>query len=342
MGDGTSIGWTDATWNPIRGCRRTAPEGSKQSGCGDTTGGGCYAERQAARFCGPGQAYEGLVKITASGPRWTGKVKFVNDHLMDPFRWTRPRRIFTDSMSDMFYEGVTDPMRDRIVAVMMICAHHETRGGHIFQTLTKRPKNMRRYFEDPATRERVARQAGTMMEDGDAFFDVIMEQGLVHSSMWWGTSIENQWAIDERLIDLLATPAACRFLSIEPMLGPVAIGTLGTLPGDEFPGYELVANRLHWVIVGCESGPGARPCDVQWIRDVRDECATGDVAFFLKQATPLKGVVEDREGSWTKGTNAHPLIELPYLDGIQHVAFPDVHGLQFSGSRTKPTEDGAA
>src|SRR5690606_37050363 len=114
-----------------------APKGSKQSGCGDPTGGGCYAERQAARFCGPGQPYEGLITLTANGPRWSGKTRFVSEHLMDPFRWRKPRRIFTDSMSDLFY--FEEHEIDAVVAVMMICSLHESRGGHIFQTLTKRP-----------------------------------------------------------------------------------------------------------------------------------------------------------------------------------------------------------
>lgn len=351
MGD-TEISWTDATWNPIRGCRRTAPASSKQSGCGDPSGGGCYAERQAARFCGPGQAYEGLITLTANGPRWSGKTRFVSEHLLDPFRWRKPRRIFTDSMSDLFYKGFTDWERDSVLAVMMICCLHETRGGHIFQTLTKRVDCMRAYFEDPDTQERVARRAGQLMEDGDGWFDAIAfrKEGLSHPNLWWGVSVENQAAANERIPELLATPAAIRFLSCEPLLGRVDLCNgsrdgsgdwlreyrRGELNGH---GVEILADRprIDWVIAGCESGHGARPCDVGWLRSLRDQCAAASVPFFLKQAVELStsravypGTGADRvttvhvasgEGSKRKGGG---VVELPYLDGVQHASFPEV------------------
>lgn len=385
MGDGTTIGWTDATWNPIRGCRRTAPAGSKQSGCGDPSGGGCYAERQAARFCGPGQAYEGLVTLTANGPRWSGKVRYVSEHLMDPFRWKRPRRIFTDSMSDLFYEGVEQSVVDNIVAVMMICCLHEKRGGHIFQTLTKRLDRLRAYFTDPDTQERVARAAGQLMDDGDHWFDAIAfrKEGLSHPNMWWGASVENQAAADERILELVATPAAVRFLSIEPLIGPVVIparalhgatarkiyrdhGGRADIP---IPSHLQPPPTIDWVIAGCESGPRARECKVEWLRAVRDQCATAGVAFFLKQAfetdlgkcgdadnpngdnpcgrrvtayvvspdtaayscgCTIEGsedgaapAIGAGEGSTRKGMN-DTLIDLPYLDGVQHGAFPEI------------------
>ncbi len=354
MGDKTKIGWTSSTWNPIRGCRRTAPAGSRQSGCGDPTGGGCYAERHAARFCGPGEAYDGLIKLTANGPRWSGEVRTVQKHLMDPLRWRRPRRIFTDSMSDLFYEGFSDGDIDRVVAVMMICSTHETRGGHIFQTLTKRPARMRAYLSDPKTLERVAGVAGTLMEDGDGWYDSIAfrPEGLVDPHLWWGTSVENQAAADERIPEILATPAAVRFLSCEPLIGPVDLsvprstalvgatarkilrdhGARGAIPAHLQP-----PPSLDWVIVGCESGPGARTCEVEWLRSIRDVCARSEVPFFLKQAfesaeaqvtegpdepggfPPIAfGDGTDRKGA--SGT----LLELPYLDGVQHAAFPEV------------------
>ncbi len=376
MGDKTGISWTDATWNPIRGCRRTAPAGSKQSGCGDPTGGGCYAERQAARFCGPGQAYEGLVKLTAHGPRWTGEVRTVREHLMDPLHWRRPRRIFTDSMSDLFFEGFEDWQIDQVVAVMMISCLHEASQGHVFQTLTKRPARMRSYFSDPKTQERVARAAGRLMEDGDGWLDEIYhrKEGLLHPRIWWGTSVENQAAADERIPEILATPAAVRFLSCEPLIGGVDLGRWlrgGGEPGSGQPGpratqqgaatpdqgaSQAVGNvaephlgpgtraraatpppHLSWVIAGCESGPGARPCDVAWFRSLRDQCAAAAVPFFLKQAVlsfeaagrraaepsmqARRAVVTEGPGSKRK---AGGVIELPYLDGLQHAAFPEV------------------
>jgi protein gp37 len=338
VGSGTSISWTDATWNPIRGCRRTAPKGSKQSGCGDPTGGGCYAERQAARFCGPGGAYEGLITITKSGPRWSGKTRFVSEHLLDPVRWQKPRRIFTDSMSDLFYEGFRDDEIDRVVAVMMICATREG-ANHIFQTLTKRPDRMRQYFADPNTQERVARAAGTLMEDGDGWFDGIAfrKEGLVHPNLWWGVSVENQAAANERIPELLETPAAVRFLSCEPLLGAVDIAEYFdpcSVPCGEEPWAEL-----HWVIAGCESGLRARECTAGWLRSLRDQCASANVPFFLKQAEESADCGEDRQldigdddtiafgdGSRLKARRpgGNHVIELPYLDGSQHADFPEV------------------
>lgn len=334
MGNRTSIEWTAATWNAIRGCRRTTAAGSTQSGCGDQSGGGCYAERQAYRFSGPGGAYEGLVRMTPNGPRWTGKVRFVSEHLLDPLKWRTPRRIFTDSMSDMFYEGVTDHVIDKLVAVMMISCLHTQLGGHTFQTLTKRPERMRAYFSDPATQGRVARAAGEIMEDGDGWHDVIAYRtaGLLHPKMWWGTSIENHAAADERLLPLLATPAMVRFVSIEPLLGPVVLGLIGTIPSELVGGaYQLVHERLSWVIVGCESGPRMRPCRPEWIRALRDECAETQTPFFLKQAqaaTDLGNCMTDGAALVTIGAGSKAsrsgVIKLPYLDGVQHAAFPEV------------------
>ena len=125
MGAKTGIEWTDATWNPIRGCSRVS------EGCRN-----CYAETIAARFSGPGLAYEGLAVMQNGHPHWTGKIEFVDEHLLDPLSWRRPRRIFVNSMSDLFHENVTDEMRDKIFAVMALCPQH------IFQVLTKRPARM--------------------------------------------------------------------------------------------------------------------------------------------------------------------------------------------------------
>ena len=121
----TKIEWTDATWNPIRGCTRVS------KGCRN-----CYAERVAARFSGPGQAYEGLAEMTSAGPRWTGKVELVMKHLEDPIRWKRPRRIFVNSMSDLFHDAVSD---ENILAIFVVMARA---CFHKFQVLTKRPARM--------------------------------------------------------------------------------------------------------------------------------------------------------------------------------------------------------
>jgi protein gp37 len=310
MGD-TAISWTHRpgtrgrTWNPVRGCSRTIAAGAKQSGCGDGTGGGCYAERTAARFCGPGKPYEGLVRLTATGPRWTGEVRLVPEHLADPLRWREPSTVFTNSMSDLFHEALDNHAIDSVVAVMMICALRQDGPRHTFQTLTKRAARMRAYFADPATQERVARRAGAMMEDGDGWFDLIAfrKEGLVHPSMWWGVSTEHQAAANERIPELLQTPAAVRFISAEPLLGPIDLhahddGLHHWLPdfgkrytrGDEpvCQAHGVARCRqgcafIDQVIVGAESGPGARLADIQWFRSLKKQCERSRIAFFVKQ-----------------------------------------------------------
>ena len=134
MADKTGIEWTDATWNPIRGCTRVS-EGCRH----------CYAEEVARRFSGPGLPYEGLVRIGQDGEakaQWSGVIKFVEEALLQPLRWKRSRRIFVNSMSDLFHPGVTDEMLDRIFAVMALCPQHT------FQVLTKRPERMLAYMRD--------------------------------------------------------------------------------------------------------------------------------------------------------------------------------------------------
>lgn len=356
MGNATDISWTDATWNPIRGCRRTAPKGSTQSGCGDPTGGGCYAEVQAARFCGPGGAYEGLIKLTANGPRWSGKTKFVGEHLTDPMRWREPRRIFVDSMSDLFYEGFADEEIAAIFGVMLLAAQHT------YQILTKRAERMRRWFERWTVDACLDVLARVQLPNGQSvpggrpwnrparreWCDV---EGWPVPWIWLGVSVENQAAADERIPDLLATPASVRFLSCEPLLGPVdlhAIQIPGEREGLRFSSLQRQHDDrfgqsdqiLSWVIAGCESGRKARECDPVWLRSLRDQCGSAGVAFFLKQAEESADCGLDRQldlgdddtvafgdGSRLKGRpnkERNHVIELPYLDGVQHAQFPEV------------------
>lgn len=395
MGD-TEISWTHRpgtrgrTWNPVQGCSRIS------AGCQN-----CYAERMAARFAETGWS-QGLINI--KNGKWNGTVRAASHKLLDPIRWRQPSTVFVNSMSDLFHEDMPIHVIDDVVAVMMICVLREG-CNHLFQTLTKRPAKMRAYFSDPNTHERVARRAGTLMEDGDGWFDMVMfrEGGLVHPNLWWGTSVENQDAADERIPELLRTPAAVRFLSCEPLLGAVdldawikrvdhcgscnakhlpqaddrclkcgATSTLISTWGDEqycrylngtrYDGPLDDGPRLSWVIAGCESGPGARSCDVAWLRALRDQCASAGVAFFLKQAADSMVrercddcgeqirayVTAPKTAAWScgcttegaedgappfvapgDGSKRKPggVIELPYLDGVQHAAFPEVrHG----------------
>jgi protein gp37 len=360
MGDKTGISWCDSTWSALRGCSRTIATGAAQSGCGDPSGGGCYAERNGYRFAGPGLPYEGLVRMTPNGPRWTGKVLLVDKHLLDPMRWARPRRIFTTSVSDPFHERFTNETIAIVFGVMAVT------GRHAHQCLTKRIKRAREWF---AWVEREATEVGTTppefcfsllhryVTDSHRFTDadrrLVSRAAVVEAArsapwpipwVWLGVSVENQDAADERIPDLLATPAAVRFLSCEPLLGPVDLEHVrrsfggasydiqSCLEGDDGFGLNAARERIDWVIAGCESGPGARPCDVAWLRSLRDQCGAAGVSFWLKQAATLRA--QDAPPGVQDG-DAHPieigpgskrkaggLIELPYLDGVQHCNFP--------------------
>lgn len=256
MGDKTGIEWTDATWNPVRGCSKVS-DGCKH----------CYAETVAARFSGPGQPYEG----TITNGRWNGTIRAAMDHLQDPLHWRRPRRIFVNSMSDLFHEEIPAEVLGSIFHVMAEAKQHT------FQVLTKRPERMVQWFNEP-----FANRFGSL------------------PNVWLGVSVENQQAADERIPLLLQTPAAVRFLSCEPLLG--AIDLSAWLPQvnscqntitdpDGKDAYRRMINAaarrigptIDWVIAGGESGSGARPMHPEWARKLRDQCYRAFVPFFFKQ-----------------------------------------------------------
>jgi len=238
----TGIQWTDATWNPVRGCSRISP------GCEH-----CYAETMAGRFSGAGRPFDGFATLTKSGARWTRKVALVPSMLDAPLRWKKPRRIFVNSMSDLFHESLSALDIGRVFEVMERCPQHT------FQILTKRADVMREFMQAEYATEPPPR------------------------NVWLGVSVEDQQRADERIPHLLATPAALRFLSVEPLIGPVDLGLAGTMPKDISPRYAPVSDRIGWVIVGGESGLGARPCALEWIERIVEECETADVPVFVKQ-----------------------------------------------------------
>jgi protein gp37 len=268
MSTTTGIEWTEATWNPVRGCSKVS-EGCRY----------CYAMSVAARFSGPGQPYEGLA--TRSPARWTGKVMLVEKHLGDPLRWARPRLIFVNSMSDLFHEDIPDEWIDRIFGVMAAAARHT------FQVLTKRPARMRRYVSER----------------------LIAVQPL--PNVWLGTSVEDQPAADARIRDLIATPAAVRLLSCEPLIGPVSFrwATWAPLNGQRVNREHLdgIRGHLQWVIAGGESGPKARACDPEWLRTIRDQCVEAGVPFFLKQL----GGWPDKRGHLDAVLDGHRWTQMP-------------------------------
>jgi protein gp37 len=263
MSSESAIEWTDATWNPVRGCTKISP------GCKH-----CYAERFAERFRGVvGHPFE-----QGFDPR------VVPEMLAAPLRWKRPRLIFVNSMSDLFHGNVPS---DYIAAVFGVMA---AAPRHTFQVLTKRADRMHSWFKWAARRDRVgdgihcavteafgvpALNAYMTRNDSDELdgrrgeFDHLIDEAPEWplANVWLGVSVENDF-YTHRIEDLQATPAAVRFLSCEPLLGP--------LP-------DLNLDDIHWVIVGGESGPGARPMNPDWVRDIREQCRRSQVPFFFKQ-----------------------------------------------------------
>lgn len=244
----TKIEWTEATWNPIVGCSVATP------GCTN-----CYAMRMAHRLGRNPKTphYAGLTQDSRGGPVWTGKLTLAPDHVIEaPLHRRKPTTYFVNSMGDLFHEDVPDDWIDRVFAVMARCPLHR------FQVLTKRADRMRAYMQSC--------QYGA--DDSGRLWPL--------PNVWLGVSVEDQARADLRIPDLLATPAAVRFVSAEPMLGPVDL-TEATRRFLRHPSYLNMS--LHWVICGGESGPGARPMHPAWARSLRDQCQAAGVAFFFKQ-----------------------------------------------------------
>ncbi|SDF87882.1 protein gp37 [Limimonas halophila] len=250
----TLIEWTEATWNPIVGCSLVSP------GCTN-----CYAMRQAVRLSrNPATPqYHGTVTSSKAGPVWTGRVNIAGDSVVRaPLRRRKATAWFVNSMGDLFHENIPTAWIDHIFAVMALAPQH------VFQVLTKRPVNMRAYMRDPEAPGRVAQAMAAEGGEGT-------QPPWPPRNVWLGTSAEDQARASERIPDLLATPAAIRFLSCEPLLGALDLAGLDALgPGEP---------RVHWVIAGGESGPHARPLHPAWPRGLRDQCAASGAAFFFKQ-----------------------------------------------------------
>jgi len=298
MADHSLIEWTDATWNPITGCSVVSP------GCTN-----CYAMKLAGTRLKHIPSRAGLTRDSKAGPVWTGEVRLNEQWLDQPLRWTKPRRIFVCAHGDLFAENVPDEWIDRVFAVMALAPQHT------FQVLTKRPARMRTYIKGHQSKipylgrmplERIHLEAADHMEGDGGYMDTLKSHGgNIYSlycsvpwplpNVWLGVSTEDQARADERIPDLLATPAAVRFVSAEPLLGPIdtllttergdldALRGLGVHADEEGPDDWYRTAMLDWVIVGGESGQGARPMHPQWVRSLRDQCAAAGTAFFFKQ-----------------------------------------------------------
>ncbi|OJY25782.1 MAG: hypothetical protein BGP11_11210 [Rhodobacterales bacterium 65-51] len=284
MAEHSTIEWTDATWNPITGCTIV------DAGCTN-----CYAMALAGSRLRNHPSRAGLTRVTGGRSKWTGEVR-LNEQWMDqPLRWSRPRRIFVCAHGDLFHEAVPDEWIDRVFAVMALAPQHT------FQVLTKRPERARAYLMgfncDGARCLNIAHAAGCMMDNGDNAFDAVCTAPWPLPNVWLGTSASDQASADLRIPHLLAAPAAVRFLSAEPLLGPLNLlvtdsrgQDISALRGiacdptaSEVADQYYRTNRLDWVIVGGESGPGARPMHPDWARSLRDQCVAAGVPFFFKQ-----------------------------------------------------------
>ena len=318
------IEWTDASWNPVRGCSRVS-EGCRH----------CYAERVAYRFGGEGKPYEGLVRLGKQGPVWTGEV---------------PQKIFVNSMSDLFHESLPDAAIDQVYAVMLLTP------WHTHQVVTKRPERAARYLTDPTLYDRLLRAADRirLVRMGRLHGPrpmMLLDQIAISNPathpprwIWLLTSVENQATADDRIPHLLRCPAAVRGVSYEPALGAVDFSRWLLRPG------------LDWIIAGGESGPGARPPHPRWFRDARDQAQAAGVAYFFKQwgawqlgsAAGREGLIVLSDGStcapekaaceeharliggsdvWSRRgpcvmTNVGKKLAGRLLDGVEHSAFP--------------------
>lgn len=281
----TNIAWTDETWNPIVGCSKIS------AGCAN-----CYAA-EAAKSARLQQLHQ-----YQSVKEWDGTTTFVESQLLKPLGWNKPRKIFVCSMSDLFHKNTPDEWIDKIFAVMALCPQHT------FQVLTKRSDRMLQYFIDfpwsriascveffPGLSIPVIAKALTAVRN--------IRDGKIQflSNIHLGTTVENQKVADDRIPLLNQIPAAVRFLSCEPLLEPVDFRKhlrlcVGCQSREFQCGHRLTKSKISWVIVGGESGSGARPCNIEWIRSIVRQCNQAGVAVFVKQL----------------GSN---VVQHPYIDG---------------------------
>ena len=275
MAANSKIEWTDATWNPVTGCSVVSP------GCTN-----CYAMKLAGTRLAHLPSRAGLTRDSKAGPVWTGEVRLNEEWLTQPLRWRRPRLIFVCAHGDLFAEGVPDDWIDRVFAVMALAPQHT------FQVLTKRASRMREYLCNLKTPARIASDALHETTAGlPARTPLVFNAAWPLPHVWLGVSVEDQARANERIPHLLTTPAAVRFVSAEPLLSrvnfkelsPNGVQVLDALNGRSWTPDYSGWPHLDWVIVGAESGPGARPMQVEWARSIVAQCRAAGVACFVKQ-----------------------------------------------------------
>ena len=266
----TKISWAEKVLNPTVGCKKVS------AGCKH-----CFAERMAVRLAAMGRPeYQAVVE----GGHWTGHVKCLPHKLDEPLHWKKPRRVFVDSMSDLFHEDVPSSFIFDVLRTIRECEQHS------FIILTKRPERMMNWFNH---------------------YYCTTEP---YPNIWLGVSVEDQKSADERIPWLLKTPAAVRIVSAEPLLSeidldhylyPRIVGWQSESGPYESPIYDLESPIVSQVIAGCESGPHARPAEIDWFRSLRDQCVAAGIPFFLKQMMV-----------------GGKLVHMPELDGVRWDQYP--------------------
>lgn len=342
MADKSKIEWTDATWNPITGCSIHSP------GCIN-----CYAMGLAGTRLKNHPSRAGLTKDSKTGPVWTGEVRFNEGWLTQPLSWKKPRMVFVCAHGDLFHEDVPDAWIDKVFAVMALAPQHT------FQVLTKRANRMREYLtSEDRPLHRIHHYAAAADDAPETWgwcrnaamaatpYNLYLQAPWPLPNVWLGVSAERQQEADERIPELLATPAAVRFLSLEPLLGPIDLGKIAApklAPDDEAEGwkfdclatgdyYTLWAEdplspnercvdagdgpyretRIDWVIIGGESGDNARSMHPDWARAIRADCQSQDVPFFFKQW-----------GEWAPSTEEDAGFN-PHSGWMANAAYPHV------------------
>jgi protein gp37 len=308
----TSIEWATKSWNPVTGCTPIS------EGCEH-----CYAKRMSARMAGRcGYPKDESFRVT-----------FHQDKLLEPFKWRKPQRVFVGSMTDLFHSDITDRQRDWIFQIIGLLPQHT------FMVLTKRPAEMLRYFFGDRLQEEEGYTNGIIADMcSDRYWryqtDLMNIKYLRPTypdgwqwplpNLWLGVTAENQARADERIPILLQIPAAVRFVSVEPMLGPVNFMQNNDVRGVQFHDYSLgpwlqdiadnrvgapgvtwkqidenhkvlvpkIYRKLNWVIAGPETGPHARPCKREWVAGLYEQCRAAGVPFFDKRDVLKKGIQE--------------------------------------------------
>jgi protein gp37 len=352
----THIQWTDATWNPVTGCTIVS------KGCTN-----CYAMQLAGTRLKDHPTRAGLTHQVNGNHVWTGEVRFNEKQFAELLTWRKPKRIFVCGHGDLFHPAVPDAWIDRIFAAMALSPQHQ------YQVLTKRPERMRDYLTKPVggnpmttKRSHVVWQTmygeAKILQQGhilDTWYGGPSKDQWPLRNVWLGVSIEDQATADERVPPLLDTPAAIRFVSAEPLLGPIDLTAVAAPPDPEAPDdhytmnvlcagdyyhirYESGINdavdgpwheRIDWVIVGGESGLNARPMHPDWVWALHAQCAAEEFppAFFFKQWGEWASVSEiggpGRHYSFPDGATVRRVGKKAagdLLDGIQHHDWPEV------------------